>query len=117
MLARAIREGIGHDGRVLHPQMWYGAFRSLSDEDLASVIVYLHSLPPVRNPATTQLPAGREPLTAPAPIDGPVPVPDLSTPIARGVYLAVALAQLPDGEFTAAEIPDFLTFRRDARGD
>ncbi len=26
MLARAIREGIGHDGRALHPQMWYAAF-------------------------------------------------------------------------------------------
>ena len=27
MLIRAIREGISHDGRVLHPQMWYRSFR------------------------------------------------------------------------------------------
>src|SRR5688572_23612313 len=49
MLARAIREGIGHDGRLLHPQMWYRSYRQMSDEDLASVVVYLRSLPPVRN--------------------------------------------------------------------
>ena len=38
MLSRAIREGISHDGRVLHPQMRYPALFHLSDEDLASVI-------------------------------------------------------------------------------
>ena len=47
-LARAIREGIGFDGRALFPFMPYENFRSLSDEDLASVIVYLRSMPPVR---------------------------------------------------------------------
>ena len=88
MFARAIREGIGHDGRVLHPQMWYGAFRNLSDEDLASVVVYLRSLEPVRNALpVTKLPAGRRPLPAPPPLEGPVAQPDLSTPIARGGYL------------------------------
>ncbi len=50
MLARAIREGIGHDGRALHPQMWYRAFSDLSDEDVASIVVYLRSIPPVRSP-------------------------------------------------------------------
>jgi hypothetical protein len=44
MLARAIREGISHDGRMQHPQIWYTAFSSLSDEDLASVVVYIRSL-------------------------------------------------------------------------
>ena len=48
-LARAIREGIGHDGRALFPMMPYIHFREMSDEDLASVIVYLRSLPAVRN--------------------------------------------------------------------
>jgi mono/diheme cytochrome c family protein len=89
MFARAIREGIGHDGRVLHPQMWYGAFRHLSDEDVASVIVYLRALPPVRNALpVTKLPAGRPPLTAPDPLEGPVAAPDLSTAVSRGAYLA-----------------------------
>jgi hypothetical protein len=43
-LARAIREGIGHDGRALFPIMPYTNFRSMPDEDLASTIVYLRSL-------------------------------------------------------------------------
>ncbi|HVP56123.1 MAG TPA: c-type cytochrome [Candidatus Eisenbacteria bacterium] len=48
-LARAIREGIGHDGRALFPVMPYPRFREMSDEDLASVVVYLRSLPAVRH--------------------------------------------------------------------
>ena len=39
--ARAIREGIGHDGRRLFPMMPYMNFREMSDEDLASVVVYI----------------------------------------------------------------------------
>ncbi|MEQ1354714.1 MAG: cytochrome C, partial [Candidatus Acidiferrum sp.] len=35
-LARAIREGIGRDGRTLFPLMPYSHFRHMTDEDLAS---------------------------------------------------------------------------------
>lgn len=56
-LARAIREGVGHDGRRLSPRMWYRSFRHLPDDDLRAVIAYLRSLDPVRNPLpTTVLP-------------------------------------------------------------
>src|SRR5690348_3074875 len=56
MLVRAIREGISHDGHLIDPTiMPYEFYRSMSDEDLASVIVYLRSIPPVRN----ALPASR----------------------------------------------------------
>src|ERR1700733_11016136 len=44
-LARAIREGIGHDGRTLFPLMPYEHFRTMSDEDVASVGVYLAPSP------------------------------------------------------------------------
>ena len=50
MLARAIREGISHDGRAMFPVMPYQKFRRMSDEDLAALVVYLRSLPPIRNP-------------------------------------------------------------------
>lgn len=40
MLGRAIREGVGHDGRILHPQMWYLPFRDWSDEDVASIVFF-----------------------------------------------------------------------------
>ena len=89
-LARAIREGIGHDGRALFPLMPYDHFRSMSDEDLASIIVYLRALPPVRNPLPkTEIifPVKYLIRSAPQPLTAPVPDPDLSTPEKRGKYV------------------------------
>jgi mono/diheme cytochrome c family protein len=87
-LARAIREGIGHDGRTLFPIMPYEKFRNMTDEDLASIVVYLRSLPPVRNP----LPKSNVPFpvkylinSVPQPIASPVTA-DLSTQEKRGRY-------------------------------
>lgn len=88
MLARAIREGVGHDGRLLHPTiMPYEFYRSMSDEDLASIIVYLRSIPAIRNPLPP--PKVSEDIVAPyaLPIYAPVPQPDISTPTKRGAYL------------------------------
>jgi mono/diheme cytochrome c family protein len=89
-LARAIREGIGHDGRALFPIMPYADFRSMSDEDLASIIVYIRTLPPIRN----QLPGTKIPFplnflikSLPQPLTEPVPAADQSTPVAHGAYL------------------------------
>ena len=38
------------DGRALFALMPYGEFRRIPDEDVAAIVVYLRSLPPVRNP-------------------------------------------------------------------
>ncbi|HEY1481250.1 MAG TPA: c-type cytochrome [Candidatus Acidoferrum sp.] len=89
-LARAIREGVSHDGRALFPLMPYLDLRSMSDEDLASVIVYLRSLPPVRKqqpPTDLIFPVKYLIRSAPQPLDAPVPEPDRSTPEKRGKYL------------------------------
>jgi hypothetical protein len=97
-LARAIREGIGHDGRALFPIMPYERYREMSDEDLASVIVYIRSLKPLRNalpPSAPPFPLNRLIQTAPHPITAPVPEPDLSTPAKRGGYL-ITLAACAD---------------------
>jgi mono/diheme cytochrome c family protein len=94
-LARAIREGIGHDGRALFPFMPYSAFRHSSDEDLASVIVYLRSIPPVKKalPKTEIIfPVKYLIRSVPEPINSPVPQPDLSTPVKRGQYLVTIAA-------------------------
>ncbi len=48
-IARAIREGVSRDGRALFPMMPYHKYRVMSDEDIASMVVYLRSLEPVRN--------------------------------------------------------------------
>lgn len=88
-LARSIREGIGHDGRTLFPIMPYQNFRSLSDEDLASVIVYIRSLEPVHN----SLPKPQIPFPLSRLIQGapePVLASVVSTnddPVSRGRYL------------------------------
>lgn len=89
-LARAIREGIGHDGRTLFPIMPYEHFRHLPDEDLASIVVYLRSLPPVRNalPSTEIIfPVKYLIRSVPEPIMAPVPPPDLSDSVKRGAFL------------------------------
>lgn len=90
MLARAIREGVGHDGRGIGGQMWWWAFRSLSDEDLASIIVYLRSLPAVANALPPRLLSAereKERAEGAVPLTTPVAARDLSDPVARGTYL------------------------------
>ena len=83
-LARAIREGIGRDGRALFPIMPYTLYRDMSDEDLASVIVYLRTLKPIRKQLPkTRIPFPPGPLinSVPQPVTAPVPAPDMSEPI------------------------------------
>lgn len=89
-LARAIREGIGYDGRALFPMMPYQSYREMSDEDLASIIVYLRTVPAVKN----QLPTTKMPFplnfliqNVPQPVTAAVPPPNQSEPVALGAYL------------------------------
>jgi len=88
-LARAIREGIGHDGRTLFPAMPYAYYRCMSDEDVASIVVFLRSVPPVRNPlppSNVPFPLNRLINGVHEPIEGAVNA-DLSTPEKRGQYI------------------------------
>lgn len=89
-LARAIREGVGHDGRALFPFMPYEHYRAFSDEDLASLVVFIRSLPPVPNPLPkTEIifPVKYLIRDVPHPLTSPVPPPDLSDPVKRGAFL------------------------------
>jgi mono/diheme cytochrome c family protein len=91
-LARAIREGIGHDGRALFPMMPYEDFRHMSDEDLASVVVYLRSLPPVHSQLSkTEIifPVKYLMRSTPNPVTAPVASPDPSDRVNYGRYLVV----------------------------
>lgn len=90
MLARAIREGIGHDGRALFPVMPYTSYRLMTDEDLASIIVYLRSVAPVRNqlpPTRIPFPLSRLIQNAPQPVTEAVNAPDAADAVQRGAYL------------------------------
>ena len=89
-IARAIREGISHDGRTLFPIMPYENFHDMSDEDLASVVVYLRSLPPVKHQlakTAVPFPLNRLINNLPQPLTASVS-PDLSTQLKRGAYIA-----------------------------
>lgn len=85
---RALRQGIGHDGRTLYPLMPYFYFRNLSDEDLASVIVYERSVAPVhikrpKTILTEELKKAFQPMSPLA----HVPEPDRSDRVSYGKYL------------------------------
>jgi mono/diheme cytochrome c family protein len=89
--ARAIREGIGHDERTIFPIMPYQHYKELSDEDLAAVVVYLRSLPPVRNPlppSQIKFPVNYLVQGAPEPVTEVVRGPDPADRLATGKYLA-----------------------------
>ena len=89
-LSRAIREGIGNDGRALFPMMPYEHFRFMSDEDVAAVVVYLRTIQPVKHqqPSTKLVfPVNYLIKAVPEPLTEPVPEPDRSTPEKRGAYL------------------------------
>src|SRR6187401_2204703 len=90
MLIRAIREGISHDGRVLHQQMWYAAFRTLPDEDVESVVAYLRSLKPIRHALPkTNIPAEEaKKLKVPEPITQPILAKAAYTQVERGRRMA-----------------------------
>lgn len=86
-IARAIREGIRPDGRVIGPPMPIELYRGISDNDLAAMVAYLRAVPPVRNQV------GRSEYRIPLPPNyGPpvanVPDPPANDPVARGRYLA-----------------------------
>ena len=115
---RAIRHGVGHDGRglVLMPsQVWY----YLSDDDLADLVAYLKSLPPVDNeqPRTDLGPMGRVMLALgklpPAIIpnvttidhDGPRPVaPKSGATVEYGEYLARTCAMCHGSNFNGQTV-------------
>lgn len=90
MFARTLRSGIGHDGRALTAMPWW-IYKDMCDEDLASVIVYLRSLPAVKNEIPPRLlSVEEEKQLQNEPRNTQiikVAQPDTSTVLARGRYM------------------------------
>jgi len=87
---RAIREGIGRDGRVLFPMMPYVEYRRMSDSEVQALVAYLNTLAPVRNqlPKTEiMFPVSMFIKGVPQPV-GSVPDQDRGKPEVWGGYLA-----------------------------
>jgi mono/diheme cytochrome c family protein len=47
-IGRAITHGIARDGRNLRPPMAFGFYAGLRDADLADIVAYLRTLPPLQ---------------------------------------------------------------------
>jgi mono/diheme cytochrome c family protein len=89
-LKRAIREGIRPDGSLIGPPMPFAFYRGLADRDLDAIVAYLRTVPAVRNPVERSvyripLPPAYGPPVASVP-------PPADNPVARGAYLAGAVA-------------------------
>jgi mono/diheme cytochrome c family protein len=85
-IALAIREGRRPDGSLIGPPMPIELYRGIADRDLAAMVAYLRSVPPVRN-AT-----GRSSYQIPLPPSYGPPVAGVAAPkddpVSRGAYLA-----------------------------
>ena len=78
-IIRAMREGVDRKGDALFPMMPYQHFRSMSDEDAKSVVVYLRTLKPIHNGVPAKhidFPVNFIVKFAPKPVDGAVAAPD-----------------------------------------
>ena len=90
-LGRAIREGILPDGSVLGPPMPFTFYRSLSDDDLGSIVAFLRTLPAVDNdPGDSTYNIPLPPAYGP-PVES-VTAPDPGDTVAYGAYLAGPVA-------------------------
>jgi hypothetical protein len=47
-IKRAIRDGIGRDGRTLQPPMSYVWYARMNDADLSALVAWLRTLPPLQ---------------------------------------------------------------------
>jgi len=90
-LARAIREGIRPDGSVIGPPMPFTYYRGLSDDDVASMVAFLRTLPSVENdPGASTYRIPLPPAYGP-PVES-VSAPDPGDVVAYGEYLAGPVA-------------------------
>src|SRR5690606_15763255 len=76
----------------LFPMMPYGVFREMSDEDAHSIVAYLRSMEPVRNPlphaTRIDFPVSFFIDLEPKPVTEPVAAPNRNDQLAWGRYMA-----------------------------
>lgn len=103
-IATAIRTGKSKDGSQLFPIMPYHIFTGMADQDVADLIAYLRTVPPIKNDVPDdQLKAPAPPFTPKQP---PATAPTAG--LARGEYIVNNVAQCNDchGGQTATGDPD-----------
>jgi mono/diheme cytochrome c family protein len=105
-LAKAIREGIRPDGTLIGPPMPFEVYSKISDDDLASIVAYLRTVPAIENdPGTSKYNIPLPPAWGP-PVTTVAAVPEGVT-VEYGAYLAGPLGhctvchtpQMQNGQF------------------
>jgi hypothetical protein len=94
-ILRAMQEGVDKNGTALFPVMPYQDFAKMTDEDIASVVVYIRTVPPVKNRVPERklvFPLNFIVNTIPEPITSHPAPPARTSPEARGEYLVRAVA-------------------------
>lgn len=94
-IADAIRNGRRPDGSLIGPPMPVESYRGISDRDLAAMVAYLRTIPPVRHAVTERSRYGFA-LAPHGPSVTAVPDPPADDPVRRGEYLMVAIAHCMD---------------------
>ena len=90
-LARAIREGIRPDGSLIGPPMPFAMYRGLGDEDLASIVMFLRTVPAVANgPGSSTYNIPLPPAYGPPVASVSAPAPGVT--VEYGAYLAGPVA-------------------------
>jgi mono/diheme cytochrome c family protein len=94
-IATAIRDGRRPDGSLIGPPMPIELYHRLSDRDVAAIVAYLRTVPPVHHAVASHstYPYRLAPYGAPA---ANVPDPPADDPVARGAYLAGPIAHCMD---------------------
>lgn len=88
---RAIRDGVGRDGKPLFPMMPSQYYRAMSDRDVEALVAYMNTLAPVKNPLPrTALPPGFQ--LPPPQAAGKVAHPNKSNRVKYGEYLVTIAA-------------------------
>ena len=90
-IIRAVREGVDRKGEALFPMMPYEQFRSMSDDDVKAVVLYLRTLKPIHTGVPAKhidFPVNLMIKFAPKPVEGVVATPDPHNTVVYGQYLS-----------------------------
>ncbi len=90
-LGRAIREGLRPDGSLIGPPMPFSMYRGLSDDDVASIVAYLRTVPAVENEVPQSVYNIALPPAYGPPVES-VPHPVEGVSVQYGAYLAGPVA-------------------------
>lgn len=91
-IADTIRTGKEEEGDMLFPIMPYHIFSNMSDQDVADLVAYLRTVPPVKN----QVPPRELKIPVPPFTPGTPPATAPTAGVERGKYIANAVAQCSD---------------------